>query len=421
MKTATHILISLIAVFIAVSCLEEIPLDTKIEFDEALVVEATITNEIKFQIIKLSKTYRLESEGPNPVSNASVTVSDALGTIYSFNETEDGIYSSTIEFGAQPNIEYQLKIIVDGFIYTSSQDSFSNPTQIDELYLERGYNENNEEGISIFIDTFDPTGNSTYYRYEYEETYKVIAPKYSSLKLNVLNDDFPIPLGQFNSIEEIHDYLVELVIRNEQVQICYNTVQSNTIIIADTNSFPEDRLEKQRVRFISRENYIMSHRYSILVKQYVQSPEAFNFYGVLKAFSLSESVFSENQPGFLEGNISSNESDKKSIGFFEISPVDSKRIYFNYADEFPNEALPPYYIYCDGRRYPLLFRTDPFTGAIVESDVQDLIKDGFQYYSENPGDIPEFSGPLFPYYMVLGACGDCTVLGSTSIPDFWEE
>ena len=59
------------------------------------------------------------------------------------------------------------------------------------------------------------------------------------------------------------------------------------------------------VRFINRNNYIISHRYSILVRQFVQSNEAFTFYETLNDLSRNESLFSETQPGFLAGNVSS--------------------------------------------------------------------------------------------------------------------
>ena len=48
--------------------------------------------------------------------------------------------------------------------------------EIEDVYAERIINENNSEGMAIFVDSFDPTGNSRYYRYELEETYRVIAP-----------------------------------------------------------------------------------------------------------------------------------------------------------------------------------------------------------------------------------------------------
>jgi len=404
------------------SCIEEIPLETQTTFNEVLVIEGTITNELKHQTIKLSKSYRLEAEESNLVSNATISVNDDLGNSYTFEETEPGIYISSIAFAAQTTIKYRLEVIESGITYTSSQESFIQPTQINQLYLERDFNENNEEGISIYVDTFDPTGNSKYYRYDYEETYKIIAPRYTPLELIDLEADLPVSLFLFSSNLEIQDYLVELVSRQENVSICYNTVKSNTIIIENTNNFPEDRLDKYRVRFISRDNYIMSHRYSILVKQYVQSSEANNYYNTLKNFSVSENVFSENQVGFLEGNITSDSNSKKVIGFFEVSPVDSKRIYFNYTDEFPDEDLPPYYTRCDDEIYPLLYKVDPLTSEITESFLVNALNTGFVYAIDNVGDNLEFTPiDLYPFVLVSAACGDCTVLGSTNIPEFWEE
>ncbi len=423
---STQIFIVLCACVFIFSCIEEIPLETQTTFDEVLIIESTITDELKTQTIHLSKSFRLDAEGPNLVSNATVAVKDELGNNYIFSETEPGVYSSAIQFAAQPNIKYSLEVIENGITYTSTQESFSQPTQIDQLYLERDFNENNQEGISIYVDTFDPTGNSKRYRYEYEETYKIIAPRYSLFELIDLEAPLPVLLSNFNNIQEIQDYFVSLVPREEQVRICYNTTNSNTIIITDTNNFPEDRLEQHRVRFISRNNPIMSHRYSILVKQFVQSPAAYNFYQVLKEFSISESVFSENQPGFLEGNlsVSAGNDNKKVAGFFEVNPTDSKRIFFNYDDEFPNEARPPYFIPCTAEMYPLLFRVDPTPAIpprIIESDVVDILRNEYIYLDQNPGDNANFLPPLHPFVMVQRPCGDCTALGSTTVPDFWVE
>lgn len=69
------------------------------------------------------------------------------------------------------------------------------------------------------------------------------------------------------------------------------------------------------VRFISDQNYIISHRYSIFVKQYVQNFESYNFYRIMKEISGSSSVLSPRQPGILNGNIKCITSDEKVIGF----------------------------------------------------------------------------------------------------------
>ena len=382
-KRITYIVVS--CFLLVFSCIEEIDLKTEVEFESAIVIEATITNEIKTQIIFLSRAYLLEEQGPSPESNAQVNVIGANGTSYQFQETESGRYASTIQFAAEPNTEYQLEITTsDGMFYGSSKEVLTNVTQIDDLYIERGFNENGKEGVSVYLDSFDPIGNSEYYRYAYEETYKIVAPSYHPMDLT---------LG------------LELVPKPEQQQICYNTVLSNSIILENTNKFEEDRIDQFSVRFLGRDNYIISHRYSILVKQYIQSSKAHEYYRSLKEISSDSGVLSGNQPGFLLGNIVSINNDKeKTIGFFEVSSVDERRVYFNYADIFPDEQLPPYIVSCNA--------FSPSIDGVIST-----LEQGFKFFGFNDAPM-EGDGP---YLFVAPPCGNCTVLGNNYPPDFWEE
>ncbi|MCK5402404.1 MAG: DUF4249 domain-containing protein [Flavobacteriaceae bacterium] len=415
----------LLFIFLILSgCVEEIDIMTETEFESALVIEATITNELKHQEILLSRAFPLDSVGSSPERNANVKVVDDVQNEFVFQETDPGKYASTSVFSAEPNRSYTLQITTDdGRPYTSQSALLTQNTQIDNLVAERGFNENGIEGVSIFVDSFDPTGNSKFYRYTYEETYKVIAPWYSPNDLIINNDDFPYPpdfLDRFDTGLEIIEFFVIKQLREEQEQICYNTVRSNEIIIENTNLFEEDRIDGLKVRFINRNNYIISHRYSILVKQYVQTSEAHQFYKSLKELSSSESLFSQTQPGFLVGNVfSESDSSEKVLGFFEVSSVSSKRVYFNYKDLFPGEILPPYYINCTYFFSPALITRDMLTGIITESPLQDAIKRGEQFLEENLLDGELVIGA--PYEMVLPPCGDCTVLGSNVVPDFWVE
>jgi len=382
------------------SCIETFE-DFKTEtFESALVIEATITNELKKQEILLSRTFALEEDGPSPERNADVKVIDDVQNEYIFQETDSGRYVSTMAFNAKPNRTYSLSIKTnDGRSYTSDQSQLTQATQIDNLYAVREFNRDSIEGVSIFVDSFDPTGNSKFYRYEYEETYKIVAPKYIPFEV-VFHE------GSFTEFD--------LLPRPEQEKICYNTIASNTIIISNTTELNEDRIDRFPVRFLNRNNYIISHRYSILVRQFVQSREAYVYYEALKSFSELENLFSENQPGFINGNVfSENNRDEKVIGFFEVSSVDSKRIYFNYIDLFPDEELPLYAINCG------TFIAPQVEVAAFIYPLFDHISSGFQYVSVNPS----YTGSIHdsPFFLVHRACGDCTALGKTEIPDFWIE
>jgi hypothetical protein len=391
----------LVMIYISlVSCVKEIDFETE-TFESALVVEASITNEEKKHEIKLSRTYRFEDEGPAPETNAIVKVVSTNGDIL-FEETEAGKYISMVAFAAMPNINYVLQIKTsDGRSYKSNETNLTQTTQIDNLYAVRETNDDGVNGMSIYIDTFDPTGNSNYYRYEYEETYKIIAPKWVDMDLIVVADEWP-------------DCFVELIPRPD-TRVCYNTVGSIDNIQGATTQFTEDRLTRFLVRQISSENYILSWRYSILISQYVQSIEAYTYFETLSDFAGEGSLFLQNQPGFIGSNIGSeNSSQEMVLGFFEVSSVSSKRMFFSYDDFYPNEPQPPYAVACDelSPEIDLGHPTDLCGPLLVLIDGGTIL-----YYQVNESPGPREG----PFYIVTAECGDCTRLGVTTVPDFWEE
>ncbi|WP_411030555.1 DUF4249 domain-containing protein [Spongiimicrobium sp. 3-5] len=375
------------------------PFEPKTEtFESALVIEATITNELKAHEILLSRTFRFEEDGPITESGASVSITDDTQNTYLFEETAPGTYSATAPFAAEPNREYVLSVTTnDGRAYTSTPTRLTATTQIDNMYAERITNDNGVEGMAIFVDSFDPSGNSQYYRYKYEETYRIIAPRWGPSDLFL---DTTVPCG------------VKIERRQTEERTCYTTDLSNSIIITSTNSFTEDRVTRFPVRFINRNNYIMSHRYTILVKQFVQSPEAFTFFETLRDFSGSESLFSETQPGFFAGNVTSVDNrDEKVLGYFDIASVVERRLFFNYADFFPGEDLPPYIDPCNDSAPPLVSRSGSCVLSVFVANNQ------IRYLTSND-DAGLGEGP---HKVVPRVCGDCTVLGAIEVPEFWVE
>ena len=385
----------LIALLLA-ACVDPFEPET-ITFESALVVEATITDEVKSQEIFLTRTFAFEDDGPETESNARVEVTDDLGATISFTEVEQGVYRSVADFAAQAGRSYTLRITTsDGRNYSSTSKALPTSTQLDSIYAERIVNSDGVEGIAIYADSFDPQRNANNYRYTYEETFRIIAPRWTP-------DDL---VGD----EILGGCAVVLVPRENEEQICYRTDKSNNIIQIQTNDLDEDRVSRFLVRFINRNNYIISHRYTILVKQLVQSDESFTFYDTLNEFSGSESLFSSTQPGFLNGNVFSDVNEnEKVLGYFDVATVDERRIFFNYEDFFPGEPLPPYVNPCNETAPIIANMAGCILRPIVESNT-------VRYVSVNPPTPNEG-----PYRLVPRVCGDCTVLGSIELPEFWIE
>jgi len=153
--------------FLSFSCIETFDFEAETEsFESALVIEATITDELKSQEIVLSRTFRLEDDGLTRESGATVKVVDDSNTEYLFRESEMlGTYVSTIAFAAQQDVNYTLHITtIDGKAYTSSPEKYTQQSKIDRLYAERGFKLNGEEGMFIYVDNNEPSGSSKHYR-----------------------------------------------------------------------------------------------------------------------------------------------------------------------------------------------------------------------------------------------------------------
>lgn len=384
-----------------ISCTEPFDIPTTDATNSLLVVDARITNENKKQIVRLSRSVALDSVEIAAERGATVAVQDNLGNAYDFSETEVGVYTSNNEFGALPGISYTLTVQTrDGNTYASDETSTPPLSKIDRIYAEQGVKDSTETGVFIYLDNAPSSlTEPLYYKYEYEETYKIIAPFYvpeeAYFSVYIPN----IPSGGTIDVRR----------RIQEERVCYGSDISRDIVLVNTDRLLGSRVEKFPIRFVNKENFTLTHRYSILVRQFSQSLAAFTYYQTLANLSTSENVFSQVQTGFLAGNITSLEdSNEQVLGYFEITTLDEQRIFFEYADIFPGEPLPIFPFACD------FFAPSDGLRSAVEFERLEF----FQFY--DAVTWPDFFEPG-PYVMVPRICGDCTVLGSNVVPDFWIE
>lgn len=406
MKNIKHILMLTVVLSILTSCTDPYILKTT-NYEEALVVEATITNELKHQEVKITKTYRLEETSPTIVSDAVVVISDNLGNDYPFAEI-NGVYLSVNEFQAQPNVTYHLKIITDdGKTYESSNETLTHINPIQDV-IPTVVTKDGVKGVEMVVNSFDPSNSSKYYRFEYEETNKIIAPKWVPVK--GVGTFFNAPNGALSGT-------IDLIPRTTEARVCFNTKKSDKIIVTSTNDLSEDRVAFP-IRFIKSTDYTIANRYSIMAKQYVQNLASYTYYKTLKELSGSGSILSQNQPGFFAGNVKCIENpEEKVIGYFEVSSVSSKRIFFNYNQVFPTDPIPKYPYKCEVDLFHPSDDPEHFFklcfGMSLECRGSQLIS-GLQNnqtcYYNNVNDI---------YEVYDIQCGDCTSFSSNIIPSFW--
>ena len=387
-KIKNILLFSFLAVLIT-GCTETFPLLTN-TYEEIIVVEATLTNEVKNQEIKITKTSRFEDDGVEPETGAKVTVKDDQNNEYLFTENA-GTYKSQTAFEAVPNRQYTLEITTkDGKVYQSTPQVLTTVNPIESVVPSLVTNKENKTGIQINVMNYDENKTSKYYRYEYEETYKIVAPRWNSLKV--------ITTG---------DQTVRLINNDPNTRICYSTKKSTDIILDNTNNKSEDRVNLP-VRFIEEDNFIIGHRYSILVKQYIENVESYTFHRILKDISDSSAILSPKQPGLISGNIKCiSDPNIKVIGFFDVASYSETRIFFNYTDFFPG-ASAPYFSTCEDIPFRLCFSGLDCSGDTM---IYNINKELMTYINNSGID----------YTLTDVECGDCTSFSSNIIPSFWTE
>ncbi len=413
----------------------------------ALVVEANLIDKVQLQVVLLSRIQKVERDstvnvdedrlfntntpvlienglGPATESGAVVEIRDDNGQVYSFQETDEGTYTSVSAFAALPNSAYQLYVRTsDGKEYTSIEMTLPETSNIDRVYAERMTSESGADGVGIFVDASYPSNGSKRFRYTFEETYKIVAPLWTPYEFEIIRENQEVITNDQGEVVDVLYPDVRLVPRTREEQVCYKTDPSNIEVLLNSNTLGGTATQRTLVRFVGVDNPIIAHRYSILVKQWGISGEAFEFYERLLSFSQSESLFSQVQPGSLEGNIAEVGGSAPVIGFFDVSSEVSQRLFFNFEDFFPGEPLPPYFggFDCGEDDYiaPLLGNPErdgpPALGC--PDPLIPMIKMGLVEFLDD--HVPsECQGP---YRVVPTICGDCNIVGSNVKPDFWTD
>lgn len=366
------------------SCVDEIELASE-NFESILVIEGIITDQEEVQEIKISRSYRLEDNEPAPVNNASVSVSSSEGDTFTFELDTAGVYLSQLPFSTKPGVEYTLEVNTANGSYQSVTVVGQEQTLIDNIRSTEAQLRE-ETGVAILVSSSDDDSGA-YYKYEFEETFKIVS-RYRILNDLIINEE-----GDF-----------EVVPKANEEYVCYNTLPSQEIVLSSTTELSENNINDYLVRFISKEDSKLAYRYSILVKQLKISAEAHDFYSTLKNLSESENLFSQFQPGFLDGNIQSiADNQEKVIGFFTTAAVDEQRLFFSYTDYFDpiEDPRPEHYGPCE----PFTPEDRNYLRELVETNQVEL-------FGEDPPGV---------YSVIAARCVNCNYFGTNVQPEFWTE
>jgi Domain of unknown function (DUF4249) len=327
--------------------------------------------------ITLTRTQNLADTGRAvPELNAILTIEASGGGSYGLQEAGNGNYSiDHLNLGISET--YRLRIITaNGNNYLSDYVPAKQAPPIDSL------NWKQENDASIYISTHDPTNNTRYYRWDFIETWNY---------LSLLSSPWGVKNGMVFAMDTTN-----------QTDSCWRTANSTNIILASSITLSADIISHFTVAIVPQNDEKISNRYSILVRQYALTADAYQFQLRLQKNTQQLGNLFDPQPSQLNGNIHSLANpDETVIGYISAGSVQEKRIFIG------NEELHNWHYIQNA--------IDCQTLTVPIDSVNALIFD----YPDSSYSTYYFlmSGPMV---IAKKPCLDCTRWGGTNKrPSFW--
>lgn len=360
-----------------------------------LVVEGFIAAGQDSTIINLSRTVNVSSQTiNNPELNAVVTVEGDQNLSYTIPMTDSGRYAAA-PLNLDNAHKYRLKIVTaNGETYISDYEPVITTPPMDTT----GY-DITANGFNVYASTHDPSNNVHYYRWDYSETYIYISPLHSTYKY----------------VQNLYSDTLESVPRerNEFIDTCYVTLNSNVVLLNSTAALSKAVINKAIITQVPKDSEKILHRYSIIVREYGLTPDAFNFWQALSRNTDKIGTIFDAQPSETATNIHCTSNPALPVvGYMSVGTVSEKRIFIDRTElpvwPYPQPSECKTYDYCwfVGQEAPFQFTL----GEVVPFGTIKLGGCG---------------APPLPGYDVEVAdnvCADCRIHlgGKTQRPAFWK-
>ena len=194
-----------------------------------------------------------------PELNARVSIRGSSGIIYPLiDSNQNGIYSS-LPLTLDVSQQYQLAVTTaDGHQYLSDMVSAKAAPPIDSVTWELSNDAVlDSQVVRVFVNAHDPQNETHYYRWDFLETYQHQA--YYATDWGVSNG-FAFPLTPAKKYFN-----------------CWSNGHSNDIVVGSTVALSQDLVSHQLLATFTQNDARLDVEYSMLVRQYALSLDAYNF------------------------------------------------------------------------------------------------------------------------------------------------
>lgn len=345
-----------------------------------LVVEGYISGNTVTQFT-LSRSISLPGNSAIPViDGATLQVEGSDNSTYPLTGIGSGVYSSVDTLSLNPQLKYRLRIRTNTDEYLSDLVPFKSTPPIDSI----NWVQDGTRQVRIYANTHNTADTAGYYRWDFTQTYEHRA-------------------GEETDLYYDQDTVPKMVVpRSPSMDIyrCWTTNNSTSIIIANTTKLSSDVIYEYPVKLIPPDDIQLSVLYTILVRQYGITADAYTFLYLMQQNTESLGSIFDAQPSQITGNIHSlTNPTEKIIGYVSAGTVQQQRIWISRA-----QVTDLYTNFC------------PIPDTLFGNDSATLAN-AFGFGPFGPSDPGPCSNCWRANYK---ECQDCrTQGGTTQKPDIW--
>ena len=388
------------------SCIEEytIPKSVLINSKQVVIQGRILAGEESVFYVSYTKDFGDRSQLQETILNATVTIIGQNGyesKKAEFDMENDRYFIDTKDLEA--NTLYAVKVEAEGETYQSEYLSILQTPEIEEItYTE------SPDGISLYVSTRGDNDASRYYMWSYEEDWEFTAPIDFMSMLELENIFF----------SKKHYKLIEEGKQDNPYYRCWNHKKSHNILLGSTDKLKENIIQDLKLFTIPVDDVRITWVYSLLLKQWSLSREAYEYYTNLQRLTEESSGIFQPMPYEIKGNVHCvSDSTQKVQGYVLSSNVVTKRT-FVYASDFI-QCQPTYTGFCS----ETILDPDSPDDFNALAELRAMLDNGYILYVPYGVKFIDIHN-----FEILGGeiiyaphCLDCrTVEGSTNKrPDFW--
>ncbi len=124
---------------------------------------------------------------------------------------------------------------------------------------------------------------------------------------------------------------------------CWITLESPVIYTKDLANVEGNLYRKMPLNYVTNETWHLHYRYSLLVRQYALTWNAFHYWNELGKNLQSQGELFDIQPALTPGNICNvNDDEELVIGYFSLAGASEKRIFVDNVPDLDKHIDPKY-------------------------------------------------------------------------------